>query len=479
MKIKHNFWHTLNKIYGILIRVYFDLVRDPIVILARSGKKNKRPLILDMDWYKWSLNDQEKCRNLCEHPLISKHADFIRVERAQIFNGRVPDLDVTGDNYKEVSYGGFNLWGICRATIISKLATFKIESSQIEEVRIIFEEAAKGIDNLKTLFEKLRPDTVFIFQGGFYDSRCVVEVARRIGINVVGVENSMMSGLVFLDNLSGQIINRHSLARTGRELLETWNVTDRDREDVCALWRSKLTDKSEEHRTGGVDDPEEIRKAFGIPSGKKILLLLAQVCTDASIVLDSTLYEDPIDMIEEVSREMQGTEDAVLVIRLHPKELKGVSPTGTPYDRLTYRLLKERGVEALPGVYVVEDPQFNTYSLMEMADAGITINSQAGFEMCLMGKPVMVCGNAFYGGKGFTVDLGNPAALGPMLEFLLNEAVMTPKEQEVAFSFLHLLYKRQLFDNKLSINQERLLQIFLAKPVFDKDRYDFFSVKQK
>lgn len=459
----------LEKLYKYLTIIYFTFVRDPIIAFSRCFRNRDKELILDMDWYRWTLTPEEVRMNLYKHPEITKAADFIHVSKSHVFKGEIPLLDVTPENYKDLSYDGLNLWGICKASIICKLQTFKIDPSDPthwKEITSIYGEAARGVDSLKKLFNKLKPDTVFIFQGGFFDSRCVVEVARRFGIKVVGVESSMMGKLLVFDDLSGQIINRHSLARMGSDIMEAVNVTDLERKEVFKLWQSKLAEKTDDHRTGGIDSEEEIRSDFGIPENHKIVLLLAQVMTDTSIVLDSTIYEDPIDMIEDAARHVKDMQNTTLLIRLHPKEFKGISPVNIPYDRLTYKNLKARGIDKLNNVKIIEDTKYNTYTMMKMADAGITINSQAGLEMCLLGKPVMVCGRAFYGGKGFTVDLGHRAAFGPTLDFLIEE-VMTPEDHKLALNFLYHFYKRHLFDHKLSIHQKRLAQIFQRSPIFD------------
>ncbi|GEM_PF-2155029 len=458
----------LKKLYDILVKIYFDIIRDPLVAVCGRLKKVPKKLVLDMDWYHWCLTEQEERLNLHSHPLISRYADFIRIERSQVFKKKDPPLEISQADYKGFTYGGFNLWGICKATILSNLGALKIEPENpghLKEVQRVYGEAVVGIENIRKLFKRLRPDTVFVCQGGVFDSRCIIEVARRAGINVVGVENSMIGGFIIFDNLSGLIINRYSLARLGSEILETWQVTDSDRKKVFEMWRRKLSEKADEHKTGGVDGAEEIRKALDIPEGKSLLLLLTQVRTDASIALDSTLYEDPVDMIVEVAKSIRDSEDTLLLIRLHPKEFMGKAPNGIPYNRMTYNLLRERGIDRMPNVKIVEDPRYNTYTLMEIANAGVTINSQAGFEMCLLGKPVMVCGNAFYGNKGFTVDLGHPAALKPTLDFLVHKAEMSPGQHERALNFLHFLYTRHLFDHKLSINQERLAEIFGIRPM--------------
>ncbi len=462
----------LIRLYQILLRLYNDFVRDTLIAISRIARKSDKALILDMDWYRVSLSEEGVRRHLYNNSALSRYMDFIRIERSQILEGKQPDFEITADNYEHLCFEGFNLWGICRATIVSDLGIVKIDLNDprhLEKVREIYGKAALAIRNLKKLFARIRPDGVFVFQGGIFDSRCVIETAREFNINVIGIENSMIGGLVIIDNLSGQIINRHSFAHIGSEFLEAHNITDDERRGIFDLWKRKLTEKADQHRTGGIDAVDEMKKALDLPDKRKILLLLAQVRTDASVMLDSPLYVDTVDMIEDVVNCVRGFEDTFLVIRLHPKEIKGVSLGCTPYDRMTFRALKELGIDRLPNVRIVEAPEFNTYTLMDIADAGVTINSQAGLEMSILGKPVMVCGSAFYGRKGFTIDLGHSSALRSTLDFLIHEAALTLEQRKLALNFLYYFYKRHLFDHELSIHGDRLLQIFYDRPLYQQE----------
>jgi capsule polysaccharide export protein KpsC/LpsZ len=308
---------------------------------------------------------------------------------------------------------------------------------------------------------KLEPDAVLVFQGGYFDSRCVVEVARRLGIRVIGVENFMIPGTVVLDDLSGQIINRHRIARLGSELLEVRDVSTESLEKTWHWWHDSLAAKPLEHKTGGVDRPEDLRRELRLPGDGKLLLLLAQVTTDASVVLDSPLFQSQWDFIEaviEVTRKIPGL---TLIIRLHPKEKTGSAPGGKPYDRMTFMELRRRGVLELDNVRVVEDARFNTHSLIKMSDVCVTLNSQSGLEAALLGKPVLVCADAFYGRKGFTWDLGHPAALGSQIHHLLSSQHSSEAIRRRATEFLDCMRFYSLFDRSLSEDAQKVRNFFL------------------
>ena len=63
------------------------------------------------------------------------------------------------------------------------------------------------------------------------------------------------------------------------------------------------------------------------------------------------------------------------------------------------------------GAVIDHDNQLDTYQLIDQAAVAVTVNSQSGLEAAIRGIPVVVCGDANFGGLGFTFD-------APQVEFL-------------------------------------------------------------
>lgn len=106
-----------------------------------------------------------------------------------------------------------------------------------------------------------------------------------------------------------------------------------------------------------------------------------------------------------------------LVVKLHPKEAAGSAPmTNEPYDQLTWRKLMDdpivsAALEAGGGLSVDGANEFDTYSMINRADAVVTLNSQAGLEAACEATPTVTCGAAFYTGLGFTLEAHDHDAL--------------------------------------------------------------------
>jgi len=128
---------------------------------------------------------------------------------------------------------------------------------------------------------------------------------------------------------------------------------------------------------------------------EKSVLIPLQVCGDQVCVYDSK-YNNEKFMNSIIWLATYKFQDWNVIFRCHPVEerWRGKARTGN--------WLEKRNLP--DNVYVIRG-DFNSVStqeLMKKADLIFVNNSQAGLEACLMEKPVIVFGDAFYGNKGFT-----------------------------------------------------------------------------
>lgn len=270
--------------------------------------------------------------------------------------------------------------------------------------------AALGIEIAEAALRQIRPDCILLFNGYFYMEWIFAETARRMGIRAVAHEASCFADRMFFDP-AGVIGNRHTLS----------GATINHRLDACELSparRSRLEGYLNDIWQGKVntiaqaepEDPEELRRRLNLPRDKRLILLIGQVSYDTVVIYDSGTFPTSLDFLRSGIEAVGQIPDAHLVIRLHPHEM-------AVNNNWTLRQIEKWDLP--PWVTVVHSRQANTYQLMEMADCGLTMTSQAGLEMIARKKPVVITGRAFYGGKGFTTDVNRPDELLPALEHAL------------------------------------------------------------
>ncbi len=131
-------------------------------------------------------------------------------------------------------------------------------------------------------------------------------------------------------------------------------------------------------------------------------------------------------------------------MKLHPKEQSGLNTVdGRPYDRLTYRKIQQDAsllaqLDAI-GATIDSDNLLDTYDLIDRCAVAVTVNSQAGLEAAIRGKPVVVCGDAFFAGLDFTWDAPHPAFLAPALAGACGS---TSPQTDVAREFAYIFFEK-------------------------------------
>jgi capsule polysaccharide export protein KpsC/LpsZ len=92
---------------------------------------------------------------------------------------------------------------------------------------------------------------------------------------------------------------------------------------------------------------------------------------------------------------------------------------------------------------------------MERASIGVTINSQAGLEMLLLGKPMVTAGRCFYSKNGFTYDLFQKSDLeSKIIEAM--QAGLTDSAKEELYEFSSYLFDHYLLPKDLLLSVQKV-----------------------
>lgn len=136
-------------------------------------------------------------------------------------------------------------------------------------------------------------------------------------------------------------------------------------------------------------------------------------------------------------------QDMKLVVRIHPAEV--TSPNKSREKMEEY--INGLGARELINIEVVsaEDPQ-STYELIENAKVVLIFNTKTGIEAAYRRKPVVVAGEAWIKGKGFSYDAYSPREyLDILTRNRDNDLVMSDDMHERAVKYAyHFFFKRMI-----------------------------------
>lgn len=125
------------------------------------------------------------------------------------------------------------------------------------------------------------------------------------------------------------------------------------------------------------------------------------VPADVALTLRAPEYLDQLSLVDYLLRHTPASH--ALVIKEHPAQIGATDVT-----RLRSLMDRYDNLVVLP-------PSTNNYRVLERADAVVCVNSKTGAEALLLGKPVVVLGDAFYSRTSLVRRIDRLGDVGPAL----------------------------------------------------------------
>ncbi len=191
-----------------------------------------------------------------------------------------------------------------------------------------------------------------------------------------------------------------------------------------------------------LENIEAQAEEIGLDLARPYVGLLTNVIWDAQLHYPRSAFGGHMEWILETVRYFAARSDLQLVIRIHPAEVRGTLPSRQKTaDELA------RSFPELPRNVVVIPPEsrLSTYALMERANAALIYGTKTGVELAAIGIPVIVAGEAWVRGKGFTLDARSRGDYVRWLECLPLKDRMLPSAVERARKYAyHFFFRRMI-----------------------------------
>lgn len=300
------------------------------------------------------------------------------------------------------------------------------------------------------VFDMVQPSVVLIHQGHTTLASVYRYLSILRGVRVVALENSMNSTRLIWDDIAGVAVNRiparNYYWRYG-DLVEIAKA----RAHVQWYLSSIKSLKKADHQS-----PESGKVALEEVSGKTVLFI-ANVLTDASVMYHSRVGSQ-IDAIKSVAKWALRNGHR-FVLKIHPRERPGHC---LPYEGLTIAALREdrefmADIAGHKLCLIDETNRFDTYQLISASALCVTVCSQAGLEALLMGKEVVLLGDAYYGGLGFTHEVFSVSQIEPVLCNAESSALALERSESIARFFY-------VFDKLYSVEKSEQGVLGLVSP---------------
>lgn len=335
------------------------------------------------DWLHWVF---PKNKNSLKNFLIEHGVKCVDIQPCDIGRCNRQLLNPTLINRKpQLYYRGFAIDNFIKLEILNRNQWYNTSVGTKIKYR---QWVMYLIDWAFDVLQKEKPDYIVIEGGLTYLSRTLVEVARELNIKILALENSFIKDKIFMEWNTGYVCNRHSFARNSQDWINTRHLTKEQDKEVQQIIHSVFKNLS--YPTEGLFDTSVLKY-------DKTVVIPLQVYSDQVILYDTKFNNEQFcdKIIQLANKEFKKWN---VIFKCHPKEERNHFRYGTGAWLLKQNLPKN--------IHVIRSSNnaINTQSLLKMADLVLVNNSQAGLEACLLKKPVVVFGDAFYANKGFTID---------------------------------------------------------------------------
>lgn len=334
--------------------------------------------ILFLDWLRWTFSLEN---HYLKNFLSSRGVECKEI-RPGPTNWAAQKIDIPLAPKAREEYRGFNIRSFIKTSVLREAKWY---NPRPDLERKYMRETITYINWMFGAIESERPDYIVVEGGLTHFHRACVEVARECNIGIIAVENSFINDKVFIEFNTGYVCNRTTFSRSVQDWLDTRVLThDREKKIDAVL---KALFKS------GLRYPTEGDFNYKSIDGRKIMFVPLQVFSDQVTAYDSKYNNKTF--VEEMFTIAEGVfSDWIIILKCHPKEEK------VRFNRNTGNWIEEQ--EKPKNMILIRQGKYNTQALMRKSNLIVVNNTQAGLEAALLGKPVVVLGDAFYANKGFT-----------------------------------------------------------------------------
>jgi hypothetical protein len=187
-------------------------------------------------------------------------------------------------------------------------------------------------------------------------------------------------------------------------------------------------------------DIEALRRQYVGNSEKPIWGIFTHVNWDAVSAKAPMIYPSFDEWLVDTVNEIVEIDDVNWIIKIHPGETWNNPETGA-------RRLIEKRFPNLPAHIriVTGEAEIKPLEFYELIDGAVTVYGTPGLEVALLGKPVILAGEAHYGGKGFTYEASTVADYMILLSKAASLGSLTEEQRSLAEKYAYCYFiQRQI-----------------------------------
>ncbi len=372
---------------------------------------------------------------------IKTYGEFLpQLDRQEIdfFVDATLDSDIRGISWRGIPVGEHAVAGALRFYGRGDLIGEPFGNEVVREYLRAAMYTAAAVDGL---LQKNRYD-VAVFHHGIYVPQGVVgDVCRLHGVRVVNWTPAYRDYSYLFSH--GDSYHKTMIDESEEE----WAGFEWSKEK-----ETKLLSYLDSRRSGSNDwisfqrqsegEAAGLLKEIGVSPNRPVIGVLTNVMWDAQLHFRANAFPSMLDWLLFTISHFSSRTDVELLIRVHPAEVLGTVPS----RQRVVDEIRSHWPKLPDHIHVVapDDPK-NTYALMSACDTVLVYGTKMAIELPCWGIPVVVAGEAWARGKGFTIDVSSESEYESILSSLptgdtLNDEIVN-RARVYAY---HLFFRRMI-----------------------------------
>jgi len=385
-----------------------------------------------------------------EYSYVSEH---ITPER--IYELRKTSLETDLTNYKSISLNGYALGNNLESAMIrhTKSSNFIGQEEILKEYSFTVLVVAEASSNI---LKKLNPDKVFMSHGIYADwgPALTTSLSKNITINSYicsylnvhfqfGTVKKMNETFLTLHDNAWNIIKAEKLNENHKRKLSKF-LSGRYKENIAHDMRGLL----KEYR----GDTEHLYLKYNLDKNKPVWGIMTHINWDAVSDYFPMIYKNFDEWLGETINIIKEVTEVQWLIKIHPSELNDNPDTGC-------QKYIEKNFPDLPDhiKVITMDDDISPLDFYNLLSGGVTVLGTGGLELSLMGKPVILAGEAHYSGKGFTYDGIDKNKYAELLENTSEIKPLSKEMHELAMKYAYTYFIRKQIPMPPTIKDDLLI----------------------
>jgi len=311
--------------------------------------------------------------------------------------------NVTWENLENLNYDSINVGKNAKSSIIRFLQGEAFDGDK----KIVHEYAYSALVTAhasKNAFDKLTPNKIFMSHGVYVDWGPALQWAIQLNIPLTAWMASYLSCHFYFRHVEDNVrIDFHKLSERAWARTESHSLSDENQKALSEYLKSRYVKKTSfdlPKISAYRGSKDSYRKMYGLTKDLPIWGIMCHINWDAVSDYSPMAYDSFDNWLIDTINEISLNSHVQWVIKIHPAEAVYNPENGLHAVILKKFPILPEHVKIIPASVDVLNP----LDFFELIDGAITVYGTSGLELLLHGKPVILAGEAHYGGKGFTYD---------------------------------------------------------------------------